>query len=299
MMALVRIGVALPQYAIDLGPGGRGRGVVPALLEQAKLAEALGLDSVWLSDHPFAVGPDGVASGAAEPMVSAAAILRATTRVRVGTLVLAATMRAPGLVGHIARTLVTADSGRFVLGLGGGWYAPEHAAFGLPLPPYRARVGSLEATVTAVRSHAAGAHVLVGGSGSTVLGVAARHADEWNVAWDLPPRRFAALSARLDEECDRAGRDPRSVDRSVGVTVLVGRDANEIETAVARLRERAAFLRSVDAAALGERIVAGTPEQCAERLAAYGSDGIVVALLLRDDPEMLELFATEVAPLLR
>jgi alkanesulfonate monooxygenase SsuD/methylene tetrahydromethanopterin reductase-like flavin-dependent oxidoreductase (luciferase family) len=55
----------------------------------------------------------------------------------------------------------------------------------------------------------------------------------------------------------------------------------------------------VDRRSLAERIVCGTPEACAERIAAYRSDEVVVALLLRDDAEMLELFATGVAPLLR
>ncbi|MFY9588708.1 MAG: LLM class flavin-dependent oxidoreductase, partial [Actinomycetota bacterium] len=123
--------MALPQYEIDVDGG-----VWPALQRMAAHARAAGLDAVWLSDHPFAVGPDGVPSGALEPFVSAAALTRAVPGIDVGTLVLAATMRAPALVAHAARTIGPA----FILGLGAGWYEAEHRAFGIPLPPYGERI---------------------------------------------------------------------------------------------------------------------------------------------------------------
>ncbi|MCI0347658.1 MAG: LLM class flavin-dependent oxidoreductase, partial [Chloroflexi bacterium] len=141
--------------------------------------------------------------------------------------------------------------------------------------------------------------ILVGGTGAPILEIAARHADAWNVSWDPRPGGFAASSRRLDEACRRAGRDPASLRRSVGLTVLVGSDSRAIDRAVERLRGRAAFLGGVDRAALAERIIVGTPPECVECIAAYAADEVVVALLLRDDPEMLELFATEVAPALR
>jgi alkanesulfonate monooxygenase SsuD/methylene tetrahydromethanopterin reductase-like flavin-dependent oxidoreductase (luciferase family) len=103
----------------------------------------------------------------------------------------------------------------------------------------------------------------------------------------------------VDEACERAGREPSWVRRSVGLTVLVGASDRDIDAAVERLRGRAAFLSGVDRRTLAARIVTGTPQRCAERIASYQADEVVVALLLRDDPEMLDLFATEVAPLVR
>lgn len=291
----VRVGLALPQYEIDRDPDGPGS--FEALAAVAGRAEASGLDGVWLSDHPFAVGPDGTLSGALEPLVTAAAIARRTKRVEIGTLVLAATMRAPGLVAHTARPLAP---GRLTIGVGAGWYEPEHRAFGVERGTYAQRVARVETTLAALSALGRDRpRILAGGTGARLLDVAARHADAWNLAWDAPPEVFAAASRRLDEACERAGRDPDTVARSIGVTVLVGRDDGAIAAAVERLRGRAAFLRSVDVATLAERIVVGTPERCVERLAAYAADELVVALLLRDDTEMLELFSTAVVPELK
>lgn len=290
------LGVALPQYMIDVDPG---TALWPAMFATVRRAEAAGLDAVWLSDHPFAIGPDGVASGALEPMVSAAALLRAVPRIRVGTLVLASTMRAPGLVAHAARA-ADAGGGRFVAGVGAGWYEPEHRAFGLPLPPYDERIAGLEATVDALAALGdRRPQITCGGAGNAVLELSAARADGWNVAWDVSPAAFQTMNERLDAACERAGRDPRSLRRSVGVTVLVADEGPGLDRAVERLRSRASFLRSLDRATLEEKIVCGTAEACAERLASYCSDEIVAALLLRDDPEMLDTFAQRVAPLLR
>jgi alkanesulfonate monooxygenase SsuD/methylene tetrahydromethanopterin reductase-like flavin-dependent oxidoreductase (luciferase family) len=292
----MRVGIALPQYRIDVGSGKPWRGT----LETAVAAERLGLDSVWLSDHPFAVGPDGVRSGAVEPLTSMAALTRHTARVRIGSLVLASTMRAPAIMAHTFATLGRSAPGRVVAGLGAGWYEAEHRAFGLPLPPYAARLAQLDIAARAVAGlPEPRPAVLVGGAGPGVIDLAARVADAWNVAWDPPAASFAGLARALDDACGRAGRDPRSVERSVGVTVAVGAGDRALDAAVERLRSRARFLADVERIALEERIVLGTPERCVERLAAYHADEVVVALLLRDDLEMLELFATEVAPFLR
>jgi alkanesulfonate monooxygenase SsuD/methylene tetrahydromethanopterin reductase-like flavin-dependent oxidoreductase (luciferase family) len=284
-----QVGVALPQYQIDVVGGA----ILPAMHRAARQAEAAGLDAVWLSDHPFAVGPDGVASGALEPLVAAAGLVRTVPQIDVGTLVLAATMRAPALVAHAARAIGPA----FVLGLGAGWYEPEHRAFGIALPPYDERLARAEEVLDALG--ATRPRVLVGGSGPRVLDLAARRADVWNVAWDLPPDAFASLGRRVDEACARAERDPATLARSVGLTVLVAEDGRGLDRSVDRLRARAGFLRDLDRRELSARIVCGTPETCAEKLAAYGADEIVAALLLRDDPEMLGLFAERVVPLVR
>ena len=293
----MKIGIALPQYAIDVTPEA---GPWPLALEIAGRSEALGLDAVWLSDHPFAIGPDGVASGAFEPIAGAAALARATERLRIGTLVLSSALRAPGLVAHSFRSLSAIAPGRIVAGLGAGWYEPEHRAFGMPLPSYAERLASLERTVDALAALGPERpELLLGGTGARLIELAARAADAWNAAWDVPPEVFADLNQKLEAACERAGRDPRSMSRTVGLNVLVAADERGLDAAVERLRARAAFLSGVDYGSLAERIVAGTPERCAERIAAYGADEVVAALLLRDDPEMLELFATEVASRLR
>jgi alkanesulfonate monooxygenase SsuD/methylene tetrahydromethanopterin reductase-like flavin-dependent oxidoreductase (luciferase family) len=291
----MRVGLALPQYEVDRDPAAGS--ILEASTGIARRAEALGLDGVWASDHPFALAPDGTVSGALEPLVLLAALARETSRIQLGTLVLAATMRSPGLVAHSARGLAP---GRLVVGVGTGWYEPEHRAYGIALPGYGERITRVEATIDALRGLASDRpSILLGGTGRRLIELAARHADVWNVSWDAPPEGFTLLSRRLDEACERAGREPPSIRRSVGLTVLVGANERDIDASVEQLRGRAAFLSAVDRDALAGRIVTGTPQLCAERIASYQADEVVVALLLRDDLEMLELFATEVVPVVR
>lgn len=293
----MRVGISLPHYVVDVAPG---RDVLACVLETACQAEALGLDGVWVSDHPFAVAPDGTVSGSLEPLVLLGALAGATDRIRLGTLVLAATMRPPSLLAHTLGTLSRAAPGRIVAGIGAGWYEPEHRAFGVPLPAYDTRIAMIGSALDAIDGLGpARPDVLLGGSGDRLLRIASERADAWNVSWDVPTERFAALSRRLDDHCERAGRDPRSIARSVGLTLLVAEDERGLDAAVERLRGRAAFLAGLERRALEEKIICGTPRECAERIAAYGADEVVVALLLRDDPSMLELFGSQVAPLLR
>lgn len=292
----MRVGLNLPQYTGDFAGG---TATARRVIEIARAAEESGIDSVWLSDHPFAVAPDGTVWGGLEPLVMLGALARATARVRVGTLALAATMRLPALVAHAARAMASAAPERVVLGLGTGWYEPEHRAYGVALPPFAARVARLEASVSALAALDAGPRLLVAGSSRGVLDAAGRYADEWNTAWNPSTDAFRTLSRRLDEACQRAGRDPRDVVRSVGLEVLVAPDEKGLEDAVRRLRERGAFLAGVTLAGLRERIIVGTPAACADRIAAYAADEAVVTLLLRDDAEMIGLLGREVAPAVR
>jgi alkanesulfonate monooxygenase SsuD/methylene tetrahydromethanopterin reductase-like flavin-dependent oxidoreductase (luciferase family) len=287
----VRVGLNLPQYAVDFEGGGCRPDRVIWL---ARRAEQLGLDSVWLSDHPFVVAPDGTICGALEPLTLATSLLRRLRSASVGTLVLAATMRSPDVMTSMAKTL---GSPRFVLGVGTGWYEPEHRAYGVTLDPFPRRVMRLrEVAECAVSLPRPRPRVLVGGSSPHVLDVCARWGDLWNCAWDPSPSTFAALNERLDEACLRANRDPTAVSRSLGVTVAVAHSKGELDRAGSRLRARAPYLKDVTTEALRDRILVGTPEQCVERLAAYGADEVVVTLLLRDDEGMLEVLGTDVAP---
>src|SRR6202034_1325125 len=61
-----------------------------------------------------------------------------------GSLMTAATFRAPGLLAAIVASVDEMSGGRIELGLGTGWYEREHAAFGLPFPPMKERFDRLE-----------------------------------------------------------------------------------------------------------------------------------------------------------
>lgn len=274
----MRIGLTLPQYEIDFA---RGACDATATIAYARAAEALGFDDVWVSDHPFAIAPDGTASGALEALTLAAAVAASTERIGVGTLVLSTAMRDPDDVAAGARALAAVAPDRITIGLGAGWYEPEHEAFGVRLPPFDERIERLRAAL----KNLAGVRSLVGGSSAAVRALASE-ADGWNLAWDPPADEFRA-------------RAPAGVARAVGLTILVARDAEAMRDAVDRVRVRAPFLASLSPAALAGTIVCGTPEVCAERIASYGADEVVLAPFVRDDAGMAATIAREVIPRLR
>lgn len=292
----MRVGVALPQYDVDFA---RGRVDADAVLRYAEAAEAGGLDSVWVSDHAFAVAPDGAVSGALDAAGLAAAVAARTTRIEVGTLVLSAAMRSPAQTASIGSALLAVGGTRITCGLGAGWNPLTHSALGIDLPAYAGRTERLDATAAQLRMLDPTPRVLVGGWGDAVLTVAARHADTWNLAWDVPAEAFTTVSARLDAACEAAGRDPAALQRSTGVTVLVAGTRAGLATAVQAVARRARFLSGLSLAGVEDGIVAGTPARCAEAIAAFGADEVVLTPFVRDDLDLLGTICTDLTPLLR
>ena len=171
----------------------------PAWLDQARRIEDAGLGVLLLRDH-FSAGAYGQQLA---PFSALAAAATATTRLHVGTLVLANDFRHPALVAHEAGTLHQLSGGRFELGLGAGWYQPEYEAAGLAFQPARQRIARLEEALTIITGLLEGAQVnqagtsyqvsglsldvlpplqgrprlLVGAGGPRMLGVAGRYAD--------------------------------------------------------------------------------------------------------------------------
>ena len=102
----MRVGITLPHYDFSL-PGVRPVRF-DAVAAEAKRAEALGFDSVWVSDHFFGsldrYGGDDTRYGALEPLTTLAALAPLTERVRLGTLVLSAGFRHPAIVAKARMT---------------------------------------------------------------------------------------------------------------------------------------------------------------------------------------------------
>ena len=71
---------------------------------------------------------------------------------RLGTLVTPVTFRAPGILAKTVATLDALSGGRSFCGIGAGWWAREHAGFGLPFPPARTRLDELELAIETLRA---------------------------------------------------------------------------------------------------------------------------------------------------
>src|SRR6478752_4805798 len=104
----------------------------PRIRELAEVAEAEGLDSLWVADHFFHKTPDEEPKGLHEAWTLMSAVAAVTSRVELAPLVLCSAFRSPGLLANMAATLDVVSQGRLVLGVGAGWHDPEFEAFGYP-----------------------------------------------------------------------------------------------------------------------------------------------------------------------
>jgi F420-dependent oxidoreductase-like protein len=209
------------------------------MLELAQAAESAGFESFLRSDHWLSLRGDWPAH-ATDAWTTLAGLARETTRIRLGTLVSPVTFRQPIALAKAVATVDEMSHGRVELGIGAGWYEPEHARFGIPYPPMPVRFEMLEEQLqiliglwTEQSFDFAGRYftlqdaicepkpvqrphppIVVGGYGKPkLIRLAATYADELNL--DNPtPDGCREVFGRLDEACRALGRDPATVRRS-------------------------------------------------------------------------------------
>ena len=266
------VGVILPMNDGD-GPGGSRW---PRIRDLARLAEAGGMDSLWVYDHLIFRLPGEPEDGIHEAWTVLTAVAAVTVRVKLGSIVLGSGFRPPAVLAKMAATLDEVADGRLILGLGVGWHEPEYRAFGFPydhrvgrfeevlaiLPPllrgervtFHGRYHQVEDAVlipppprpTRLPGHVP---ILVAARGERALRLVARHADAWNAAWfGVPNDRFHQRRADLLAACEAEGRDPATLEVTVGVTIDTERAVGGRPGAVDALApEPAAIARALDA----------------------------------------------------
>jgi len=285
----------------------------------ALAAEELGFDAFFRSDHYLAMGGAGL-PGPTDSWVALGALAVETSRIRLGTMVTAATFRLPG---PLAISVAQADQmsgGRIEIGIGAGWFEREHTAYGIPFPPVGERFDRLEEQLAILTGlweakegetfSFAGTHyqltnspalpkpaqrprppVILGGSGPRrTPRLAATFADEYNVPFHSVADSAAAFS-RVRDACTAAGRDPGSMIYSVAQTVCCGKDEAEF-------RRRAAAI-GWEPADFREKGIGGTPGTVAAKLAEFaeiGAERVYLQVLDLHDLDHLALIASDVAP---
>ncbi|GAA1993730.1 LLM class F420-dependent oxidoreductase [Isoptericola halotolerans] len=285
-------------------------------LAVAQATETLGFSAFFRSDHYLAMGGDGL-PGPTDSWTTLAGIARETSTVRLGTLVSSATFRLPGVLAIQVAQVDQMSGGRVELGLGTGWFAAEHAAYGIPFPDKR--FGILEeqleiltglwGTPVGETYDFAGQHytladspalpkpvqgripIIVGGGGPRrTPALAARFADEYNQAFpaldSIGPRIRVIEKALAD-----AGRPAGSLTQSVALVLAVGSDEAEFSRRAAAIGREPAELR--------EHGIAGTVAEAVDRLASLRDQGVervYLQVLDQQDLDHLDLVAREVVP---
>ena len=233
----MKVGVLLP-----MGNHGSAPEPWPEVLGFARRAEALELDALWVVDHVLLRFPGAPERGIHEAWSVLAALAAATETIELGTLVLGLRMRNPALLAKMAATTDDISGGRLTLGVGAGWHDPEvHRVRLSARPPSRQDRGGVRAAGAAgeggprVRHRAVGRRggrrhpaagrpsmrILSAGRGPRMMGMVARFADAANVAWMGRPTDPVLVErmAALDRACEAIGRDPATLERTVGVSV--------------------------------------------------------------------------------
>jgi probable F420-dependent oxidoreductase len=273
----LRVGIQLPEVEREVR--------WPEYVAMAQAAEAAGFDSIWVGDHYLYRGDGRPERGPWEAWSMLAGLAAVTERVRLGPLVACLAFHEPAILAKTAATVQEIAGGRLIFGLGAGWNRTEFDAFGIA---FDRRAARFEEAFEVIRRLLAGERVthrgdffqledcvllpapaappmlMVGSTGPRVLAATLPWVQIWNTWYDWfgnRPEGFAARRAEIDAACERAGRDPATLERSA--CLLVRLDGWS--------RERP---DDPDAPAM-----TGPPERVAEVLAAMheaGADEVIV-----------------------
>ncbi len=290
------------------------------LLRVARHTQDCGFEGFFRSDHYLTMGGAGL-PGPTDAWLTLAALAVQTERIRLGTLVTAATFRLPGPLAISVAQVDAMSGGRVELGLGAGWFAEEHSAYGIPFPPVGERFDRLTEQLEVITglwstkpggtfSHPGryypvdgspglpkpvqqpGPPIIIGGKGPTrTPRLAARYAAEFNVPFS-PPEQVRRGYDAVRRACAEAGRDELPV-FSATLTVVCGATDAEVRRRADAIRRDPAEVRSSGAG------VVGTPAQVVEQLREYadlGATRFFLQVLDLSDLDHLDLIAAEVAP---
>ncbi|MEU7632129.1 LLM class F420-dependent oxidoreductase [Nocardia sp. NPDC049220] len=285
------------------------------LLTVAKATEDLGFDAFFRSDHYLSMGEVDGLPGPTDAWSTLAGLARETERIRLGTLVTAATFRLPGPLAIQVAQVDQMSGGRVELGLGSGWFADEHAAYGIPFPVDKfARLEEQLAIITGLWATKSGdtfdydgkhyqltdspalpkpvqetVPVLIGGLGATrTPRLAARYATEFNVPFasiEDSARQFGRVRAAAEA----FGRRADTLVYSNALVVCVGATDAEVE------RRAAAIGRDVHE--LKANGLAGSPAEVVDKIGGYaeiGAQRIYLQVLDLADLDHLELISAQV-----
>jgi F420-dependent oxidoreductase-like protein len=288
------------------------------LLALALAAEEGGFGAFIRSDHYLRMGPGNPLPGPTDSWVTLAGLARDTKRIRLGTLLTAATFRLPGPLAISVAEVDAMSGGRVELGLGAGWFEEEHAAYGIPFPAIGERFERLDEQLAIITGlwttkvgstfDFAGKHyqlknspalpkplqsphppIIIGGHGKQrTPRLAAKYANEFNVPF-APYEVSKTQFLLVDEACRAIDRDPSSLIRSVAQVVCCGRDQAEVARRAANIGR--------EAEELSTNGLAGTPAQLLEKIATYqdlGVSRIYLQVLDVKDLDHVGLIADEV-----
>lgn len=288
------------------------------LLRVAVETERLGFGAFFRSDHYLHMGSVSGLPGPTDAWITLAGLARETTSIRLGTLMSAATFRLPGPLAITVAQIDQMSGGRVELGIGTGWFASEHAAYGIDFPSLGERFERLDEQLEIITGLWAtplgetfsypGTHyqlinnpalakpvqsprppILIGGGGKVrTPKLAARFAEEFNMPFNSLEETSSQFE-RVREACERSGRGRESIILSAAQVLCVGENEAEIERRALRIGRDAGELRANG--------LAGTVDEVVEKIQSFatiGAQRMYLQVLDLSDLDHLRLVAEQV-----
>jgi probable F420-dependent oxidoreductase len=213
------------------------------MLELVRLAEALGFDSAWVTEHHGS--SDGYLPSLL-PMLAAFAAV--TERILLGTGIVLTPFHDPLRLAEDAAVVDQLSGGRLILGLGVGWREEEFRMFGVPVTERAQRtIETIEilrrawtgrrfsfhgrsfeyerVKVTPPSAQPAGPPIYVGGYAEAAVRRAGRLADGY-ITDDVGMEELQRYVSLVDQGARDAGRDPRSLGLAVLQNAFVSREGD-------------------------------------------------------------------------
>lgn len=267
------------------------------ILELARLAEAIGFDSLWMSEHHGA--PDWHIPS---PMMMLAAIATVTERISLGSGIAIAPFQHPIRFAEDCAVLDQLSRGRLVVGVGGGWRQLEFDAFGIPRSERVARTSELVricrlawdedrfsfegkhhnyANVSVTPKPFGSLPIVLGGGVPAAAARAGRIANGFLAGPQSDLTAFRTLVDAFDNSATESGRDPRAMFLGFELITWVSEDGSVPEEvwraiwhklgASRQLHANEAVLGAEDLPPLDyelmqQRAFTGTPAELVERL---------------------------------
>src|SRR5262245_34689677 len=269
----------------------------------AEACEQHGIETLFRSDHYLSPSDPGRAATDAWTLLGALAAR--TTKLRLGTLVSPITFRHAAVVAKAAATVDHVSGGRVEVGMGLGWMEAEHERFAIPFPDGAERIAAFPNHVERVdrqlredplvRQRPRPPIIVGGGAQRGTTEAAVRFADEYNTTFRVDAAEARVRRARLDEACERGGRDPSTLPLSLMTPFLLGREHAR------RFVEHAPSVGPADELynRLAARGLAGEPSELIAGLKEFEAAGVERMMLqhiVHDNLDVVATLGREVAP---
>jgi alkanesulfonate monooxygenase SsuD/methylene tetrahydromethanopterin reductase-like flavin-dependent oxidoreductase (luciferase family) len=268
----------------------------------ADACEQHGIETMFRSDH-YLSGTDG-SRVATDAWTLLGALAARTSKLRFGTLVSPVTFRHQAVLAKAAATADHVSGGRVEVGMGAGWMTEEHERYHLRFPELDERLRMLAVQIEDVDGFLRADPLVVqkprppllvgGGARSGTADPAVRFADEYNT-YGVDPAEARVRRARLDEACERGGRDPSTLPFSVMTPFLL--DLDHARRYVERFPSHAPAERAFED--LRRRGLAGGPDELAAGLKEFeaaGVERIMLQHIVHEDLDVVATIGRELAP---